>query len=516
MGQDPYDIVAYDARPVRLAHPAAMAAAAIATGRDVVPLGEARVLELGAANGAHLLPIAVAHPGASFVAVERSSAQAGAAKSAADALGLDNLDVVTSDVLDVDVGSLGEVDYLIVHGVFSWVPEPVRARILEIAGLCLSPRGLLFLSYNSPPGWDIRGALRHALRAIAPDDLPPRERVGRAREGLELLASTLGTPASEFASLLASAIPLAQRSSDSHLLHEYLAPHNRAFSLGEVLERALPHGLGFVREVGPLSQDGVREAHVRQTLAAAGLAPAATTVFTDLILERQFRQTLLAKGGASGELEPGRAIERCHLSALLHPASELVLDDGVECRFVTPGETSVMVTRRVDKVALLELWDRWPGTLTFPHLLGRIRQRISGDLDDASVSALEKNLASLAELGHLRTWTESIEPARPTSRPWASALTRIEAERYGWVTTAHHEHLDLDPFDRRLLREVDGERPLPALAEAMIEAVALGELRIYHQGQPMADGPELRHFMPGLVARSASRLTTVGVLRDPP
>ena len=56
-----------------------------------------------------------------------------------------------------DITELGEkdgiFDYIICHGVFSWVPPPVQDKILELCTRNLAPQGVAYVSYNTYPGW---------------------------------------------------------------------------------------------------------------------------------------------------------------------------------------------------------------------------------------------------------------------------------------------------------------------------------------------------------------------------
>ena len=65
-------------------------------------------------------------------------------------------------ILDIDEG-FGTFDYILCHGVYSWVPAPVREKILEILDRNLSPDGIGYISYNTYPGWHTRGMIRAML-----------------------------------------------------------------------------------------------------------------------------------------------------------------------------------------------------------------------------------------------------------------------------------------------------------------------------------------------------------------
>ena len=57
----------------------------------------------------------------------------------------------------------GEFDYIVVHGVFSWVPTNVQDHILALCRANLSPSGVAYISYNAYPGGHLREMLREML-----------------------------------------------------------------------------------------------------------------------------------------------------------------------------------------------------------------------------------------------------------------------------------------------------------------------------------------------------------------
>ena len=86
------------------------------------------------------------------------------------ALGFANVRLRHGDILDLDPDSdpdLGEFDYIIAHGVYSWVPDPVRRHLLRLCRSLLAPHGVAYVSYNTLPGWRMRGMLRDLLRYAA-------------------------------------------------------------------------------------------------------------------------------------------------------------------------------------------------------------------------------------------------------------------------------------------------------------------------------------------------------------
>src|SRR5438128_8466150 len=176
-----YDAVPYPDKPRPATHPDHLAALARLVGLSPAPARRCRVLELGCAAGANLWPMAQYLPESEFVGVDFSPVQIeNGLRVVADA-GLTNLTLRAASILDVD-GSWGTFDYVLCHGVFSWVPREVQAAILSICARQLAPQGVAYVSYNTFPGWHTRLMLREMVAYHAghyPDD-ETRRRQGLA------------------------------------------------------------------------------------------------------------------------------------------------------------------------------------------------------------------------------------------------------------------------------------------------------------------------------------------------
>jgi hypothetical protein len=102
------------------------------------PVTHCRVLELGAAGGGNLIPMADAPAGSQFVGLDYSARQIEWGRAAVDALGLKNLSLRHMNILDM-TPEFGQFDYIIAHGIYSWVPTEVRDRLLAVCNQNLAP-----------------------------------------------------------------------------------------------------------------------------------------------------------------------------------------------------------------------------------------------------------------------------------------------------------------------------------------------------------------------------------------
>ena len=122
-----YEEVPYPSRAFAETHPDHLATLARLFGLTPPPVERCRVLELGCAAGSNLIPMALSLPGSHFVGVDLSSRQIAEGQATAAALGLTNVVLEVLNLADVGSG-LGRFDFIIAHGVYSWVEEALPRR----------------------------------------------------------------------------------------------------------------------------------------------------------------------------------------------------------------------------------------------------------------------------------------------------------------------------------------------------------------------------------------------------
>ena len=186
-----YDLLPYQSKPFAQSQPARLGAIARLFALDAAPMEKARVLELGCASGGNIIPHAMRYPNATFVGVDLARTQVAAGRSRIAQLGLKNIEIHCQSFTEIG-DELGQFDYVICHGVYSWVPAMVQDAIFRIVSARLSPVGVACISYNVLPGWRMMQPLRDAFLLQVPDHVDSLGRVAQARELLNFLKDTLG------------------------------------------------------------------------------------------------------------------------------------------------------------------------------------------------------------------------------------------------------------------------------------------------------------------------------------
>ncbi len=445
--RESYEAVPYERLVHRFTHPDRIAVAVRLAGLDPPPVGTARVLELGCASGDNLVGMACGLPGGSFVGVDLSERQVAAGRSRVVSLGLANVDLRAGDLGDVD-GGWGEFDYVVAHGVLSWVGEPVRRRLLEVCAERLSPRGIAFVSWNALPGWRFRALVRDVLLSGAATAESPSERAARARERLAFVAENVFEPESPWGRYLAERSAELAGESDADLLHDYLEGENQAFGLREVVGIARAAGLAFVGDAQePWVPDEALPPGALRALEALE-DPVAREELLDLLRERTLRQGLFVRSDVAARpvSAAGRAL-LTGLHAAAPPASGAAGDPGPE----TPLAPLLALLRAA-----------WPATVP----VVQVAARLHGSGTPASEEGLALELARLQKRGLVELRTLPLSCGAPESpKPRASALARLQAGE-ARVTSLRHRNVELDPLAAAVLVLLDGSRTVPEAAAA--------------------------------------------------
>src|SRR5436190_23915151 len=96
---NPYDELPYKSLPIEWTAPERLALTSLLHGGPRQSLDAYRVLELGCADGANLLPMAYYRKGAQFVGVDGAASQINLANSRRMALQLSNIEFIHADFL---------------------------------------------------------------------------------------------------------------------------------------------------------------------------------------------------------------------------------------------------------------------------------------------------------------------------------------------------------------------------------------------------------------------------------
>jgi SAM-dependent methyltransferase len=504
-----YDAAPYDSHAFPQSAPGQLAAIAYLFGLAAPDVSTARVLEIGCAAGGNLIPFAAGHPLARTVGVDLSDVQIDQGRSRVRALGLSNVELIAGDIAQIDLTSLGQFDFIICHGVYSWVPGNIQQAILAAIDALLKPEGVAYLSYNVYPGWKAKEIVRDAMLMFAATKQTPDEKVRYARGMVEFLSDA--APAdSLIARVLADYKAVESHGWDYYVLHEELETFNLPCYFFELVERAHGHGLIYLADAQPhlMFADNYGRTVAEKLAKECGRSQVLLEQYLDFVVNRTFRESLLVRSDRTSQIS--YRLDRSRYE---------------EMHFATggdPGETMVTPSDPVVKTTLAVLGVHWPWTVSYQELTAAVRAELrTAGIATADIrSRIDDLLELLIRRGQVRYRLDPMGPeTSPT--PWKldetarrmAELTRDENDAATF--NPWHETLLLSPVDRHLLPLLDGTRDREELVAALLDVAERNLISVERDGEPVRSAAELRDVLAEQVDELPQRLVGMKLVRDP-
>ena len=273
-------------------------------GLSPAPASTAHILEIGSSYGGNLISQALFYPQATFTGIEIAPTQVSVGKTYIDQLGITNLDLLEGDVNESHE-HLGTYDYIIAHGFYSWVDEETKDNFLRLCKEHLAENGILYMSYNTYPGWHKMDSVR-ALLEFANKDVDTLNHREKVRHG-KTVASKLGalmleydTVKSQQASFLQSLRQTLQKQ-DCYVGHDHLEPVNTPVYFHQCMDHMAEHGFTYLCDCDlNLSFPDVYDEALRTKLQdLAPHDPLAREQYIDFMLNTAFRKSLFTHKGAT-------------------------------------------------------------------------------------------------------------------------------------------------------------------------------------------------------------------------
>ncbi len=513
-----YDLVPYTSYPYARTHPDRLETVGRLFGMEPAPAGACRVLELGCASGGNLVPMAEQLPGSEFVGLDLGARQIEDGHATVRALGLRNVELRHADILAVDA-SWGEFDYVICHGVYSWVEPRVQQHVLRILAERLRPQGIGLVSYNTYPGWHLREAVRHMMRWHTAQFDEPAQRAAQGGALVDFLANAVD-PAGPYGQLLRRELDVLQRTGADYLFHEHLEEVNTPLYFHELVERAHAQGLQYLGDADvPTMLTRGLPSEVAETLGKISPDIIRLEQYLDFVHNRQFRNTLLCHASVTlrRSLGPAQLAESWVRCGAEPEGGVVDLSPGARVAMRSAAGLEIESELPVTKAGLVVLRRAWPDVVRFEALVEQARALLgeAGVAMAAGEDAAARLGADLLEL-YCRGVLE-LHRMRPelcvtvSERPRVSAHARHWAERRGFVVSPWHVRVDVDAMAAAVVRRLDGAHDREALVDGLLEDVDAGRLRVA-EGAEALPREELREGLVALVERTLTALAVNGVL----
>ena len=341
-----YDELTYKSAAFAQSSPYKLEACATLLGINPPPCKNAKVLEIGCSFGGNLIPFAVNNENARVVGIDLSGEQIRRGKEIVKEIGLSNLELIHGDICEFK--SDEKFDYIIAHGVFSWVPDFVKDAILRVVRENLSQNGVAFISYNVYPGWKVKDVVRDLMLLAAKDKDSTEERLKAAKEALLVYKEVLLTRDNEefekfmpIKSLITWIDDILSKD-DFYVVHEFLEDINDPFYFKDFCEKIDKFDLAylcdidmkdvFVPDFGNALVDDFKNVHFADRIQSEQ--------FLDILNMKLFRQSLIVHKNAF-EVIKAKQIGPSDINKLHVVANFIKRDDGWYDRFnVMPQDIS--------------------------------------------------------------------------------------------------------------------------------------------------------------------------------
>ncbi|MFN4894380.1 MAG: methyltransferase regulatory domain-containing protein [Pseudomonadota bacterium] len=430
-------------------HPARIGALARLYGIAAPTADSCSVFEIGCGDGGNIIPLAAQYPESSFVGIDLAGELIEQGRKEIASLNLSNIELIHGDIAEYKPAT-GSHDYVICHGVYSWVSPEAQRAIFDRAVAALSSQGVLFVSYNTLPGWRQRGALRDILQVGA--SFVENEDEGTRLENAMAFLALIVEQSSSITPYIREAAERLQSSEPSYIVQEFLGEYNSAATFTEFMRSASAAGLQFVSEARVVmmsSEDLTPE--LNEVLTALGDNIIAREQVIDIVRNRMFRETLLCHGS----IQLDRGLQSAVFKDLIF-VSSYIPKERSQASAIDTGATVQLIERYSGRevsapigecsAVLSLIAEIGPKGATFSQLVQGAAERASLDEQECL-----RVVYTLWKTGFIEALTASVCGTYDgvVVSPWA----RKQAVANVRVTSALHESYNLDTEERSVLAQ---------------------------------------------------------------
>ncbi len=522
-----YDEVPYESHPFAQTHPSRLFTIGTLFGMRPTPVQRCRVLELGCAAGGNLIPMAEYLPDSEFVGLDLSARQIQDGNEMVKAFGFKNITLKHASIMDVN-DSYGMFDYIICHGVFSWVPNDVQEKVLQICAKQLTPNGIAYISYNTYPGWHLRGMIRDMMRYHSERFNTPQLRTQQARALLDFLAQSVRQDGGAYSVLLKTELETLRHQADHYLYHEHLEEVNAPLYFYQFANRAKTHGLKYLGEsrVGTMVT-GNFGPEIEKTLRMLATDQIQAEQYMDFLRNRMFRETLicLERVQPNWAVNP-EALRVLHVASAAKPVDAAgqplevaTVNNEDNISYKSPNGMSMATTRPLLKAAMQVLGTNYPATIPFDVLRKQARELMGGDTADAKLVAEDTQVIAIGLL-NCYMGSDLIElhgmpinfVKQISATPTATPMARMQATKSATVTNRRHEVVRLNDLDRHLVPLLDGKHDKAALVEKLTVIAQSGALNVQRDGLTLYDANEIQQALNAIIEQAIGNVARMALL----
>jgi len=432
-------------------NPARIGAVVKAMGLVPPPTANARILDVGCGDGLNAMTIGMAFPGASVEAFDLSTVQIARGLALCEGAGIRNVTLSACGLSDFpDHGS--RYDYIIAHGLYSWISEPVAGDLLALIRERLAPGGIAILSHDTPPLGAMKASLIEFLRAYTDGITEPKQRLREARIGLAKLmqAQAAESPYLNFLQMIQS---IYGWSDDAFVSHDLLSEDYRCVSPEQLQHECATVGLMLLGDcqMSSVFEDAANPLW-RDVVEQMGPSAVKRAIAADHLGGRMFRTSIIAHSDHPPAIDrQGSRLSGLYFSSNAGADIETDTESGTQRVTYTGENRSKLTAHEPVIIQIIEaLRDAFPSELTLDEVAAHL---------DIPINLVEAGLKRALVASVVTAFSEPLSKvSRAPERPKISELSRhLALLDYEDIPTRRLEIATLsDEGARWLVSKMDG------------------------------------------------------------
>jgi len=492
--EDEYNKTPYQSFPFSHTHPTHLFTIAKLFGLNPKPIEKARVLELGCASGGNLIPMGYHFPTSECLGIDISNKQIDDGIQQLMDLDIKNVTLRHQSLLDFGPKE-GKFDYIICHGVYSWVDNEAREKILKICNENLSKNGIAYISYNTFPGWNMVNSVRELMMWHTKNLTDPVAKANQARSVLKFIGDGLQEDKSPYATFLRNEIQLLSMHADSYLLHEHLSSYNDPVYFHQFMDQANNADLSYLADafLATMFTENLPPQFANELKKINNIVT--TGQYMDFIRNQRFRCTLLCHQ----DQKINRSLKTTDIEDFYlqftgktdNPnLNEKDIGQGNEISFANASVT-LKLRNTLSQLAMLIMYQEQLKPMHYKELCEQLIIRSSTKEMPAIKHHLNEELnlmrTVLAGLVQISSYPANYVLTL-SEKPIACPYARYLATKQVFATNRRHQAIRLDPLTKSLLPLLDGTRYLSELITYARNEVKEGRLNVLDKDKrPITD-----------------------------
>ncbi|MCE3232840.1 MAG: hypothetical protein K0R98_1097, partial [Rickettsiaceae bacterium] len=410
-------------------------------------------------------------------------------------LKIENLTLKNISITDINK-DLGKFDYIIVHGVFSWVPKDVQEKILAICNENLSANGVAYVSYNTLPGWNTIKSIREMMLYHTRKFEQPAEKVIQARLLLDFIKNSADKN-SVYSEVIQSEIEILKSASDSYLFHDHLEENNDPVYFHQFVEGAISNGLQYIADTDIASMFAGNFAKgTADILMQASDDAVRIEQYMDFVRNRRFRSSLLChKNVVLNKVLRPDSIGDLYVTWNLETDrdfKDIDFTKNENVTFTRKGYNFSFTTNNSIVIAALLYIIEKNTLVSVKSIITETKKRLGSKANAEAVEKVVKETLLRLVLAGMQISAFAPNYATKLSdKPKASSLARYQATYLPWVTSEKLQKVNVDLFARVMCQYLNGENDFDAIVANMVKHVVNNDLALNQDGKKVTDKKQI-------------------------